>query len=248
MLRKTVMPMPPAIKTNGWSVSFGRTKSPFGSSTSTSAPTESSASVRLKAVSRTRVQRPSTPRSFGEVTAVMCRRSPFSSWWPMSGSVTKKYWPGWKSTSRPRRSKVTSRVPVATSCFSLICACTQLELDADRREEDEYDGRHGQQSVQGDDRDGEVLLGRQTRRGSGRDARAGLPALPPDREHPEAEERDQNEDRERNPGEGVAVGDEVDDPEDKSARGQREVAEDQCGPDLPARPPLAHAAVAKPQP
>src|SRR5262245_60623766 len=40
----------------------------------------------------------------------------------MSGSVTKKYCPGSKSTSSPRRSKVTNSVPFATSRFSLIVA------------------------------------------------------------------------------------------------------------------------------
>src|SRR5436190_8592016 len=62
------MPMPPAMKTKGRSVSLGTRKLPFGCSTSTSVPTGSSASERLNAESRSRVQRPRTPRSFGDVT------------------------------------------------------------------------------------------------------------------------------------------------------------------------------------
>jgi hypothetical protein len=67
---------------------------PFGGSTSTSLPTGRTRSVRLKALSRMRVAKPSTPFSFGEVTTVMCRRSPLSSSSPTLGSVTKKYCPG----------------------------------------------------------------------------------------------------------------------------------------------------------
>src|SRR5215217_5049782 len=145
MLRKTVIPIPPAIRTSRRDVSSGRPKSPFGCSTSTSVPTGSSPSVRLKALSRILVARPRTPFSFGDVTKVMCLRSPFSSWWPASGSVTKKYWPGLKSTSSPRRSKVTSSVPLATSCFSLICA--RISLDAHGSQEDEHDGGDGEQTV-----------------------------------------------------------------------------------------------------
>src|SRR5215208_1819496 len=105
-------------------MSGGSANCPFGGSTSTSAPTGSSASVRLKALSRSLVARPRMPRSFGDVTTLMCRRSPFSSSWPTSGRFTKKYCPGVKSTSSPSRSNVTSSVPFATSCFSLISART----------------------------------------------------------------------------------------------------------------------------
>ena len=73
------MPMPPAMKTYRRVVSSGSRKLPFGSSTSTSSPTWSSASVRLNALSRMRVARPSTPRSVGDVTIEMWRRRPFSS-------------------------------------------------------------------------------------------------------------------------------------------------------------------------
>ena len=99
---------------------------PLGGSTSTSEPTSSSASVRLKAVSRILVARPSAPFSFGDVTTLICRRRPFSSWWPTSGNVTKKNCPGLKSTSSSWRSKVTNSVPFATSRFSLIVARTSL--------------------------------------------------------------------------------------------------------------------------
>src|SRR5215211_4800279 len=244
MLRKTVIPMPPAMNTNGPSLSSGSVNFPFGSSTSTSAPTGSSASVRLKAVSRNRVQRPSRPRSFGEVTTVMCRRSPFSSSWPMSGSVTKKYWPGSNSTSRPRRSKVTSSVPFATSRFSLIRA--RIWLHVDRRQEDEDDGRHREQPVQRHDRHREVLLGRRVRRRRRRSHRACLPALPPDGEHRPTEGSDRYQDRECDPGEGIAVVEHVDDPENEAACRQPEVSEDQPWPELPSGSLLAHAATANP--
>src|SRR5207237_1841401 len=59
-------------------LSSGSRKLPFGSSTSTAVPTGSSSSERLKALLRRRVQSPSTPRSFGEVTTEMCRRGPRS--------------------------------------------------------------------------------------------------------------------------------------------------------------------------
>ena len=122
MLRKTVIPIPPAMKTYGRSVSAGRTNSPFGCSTSTSVPTGSSASERLNAVSRRRVARPSAPRSFGEVATEMWRRGPFSSSYGGSSRVSQKYWPARKSTSSPSRSKRTKSVPFATSRFSLIVA------------------------------------------------------------------------------------------------------------------------------
>jgi hypothetical protein len=70
---------PPATKTSGGEVSSGRTNSPSGGSTSTSAPTGSSRRERLKALSRRRVARPSTPFSFGDVTTVVCLRRPLSS-------------------------------------------------------------------------------------------------------------------------------------------------------------------------
>src|SRR6188474_2833473 len=63
------MPIPPATKTSGCDASWGRTNFPFGGSTSTSAPTGSSTSERLKALSRMRVQSPITPRSVGDVAA-----------------------------------------------------------------------------------------------------------------------------------------------------------------------------------
>jgi hypothetical protein len=80
MQRKTVIPIPPAMKTYSLLVSSGRRKVPFGCSTSTSSPSSSSASERLNAVSRRRVQSPSTFPSVGEVTTEMWRRGPFSSW------------------------------------------------------------------------------------------------------------------------------------------------------------------------
>ena len=92
--RKTVIPMPPATKTYSSPVSSGSRNEPFGSSTCTSSPTSSSASVCLKAVSRSRVASPTTPRSVGEVASEMWRRRPFSSSWPRSGSSTQKYAPG----------------------------------------------------------------------------------------------------------------------------------------------------------
>src|SRR5215207_2697473 len=158
MVRKTVMPIPPATKRSGRVVSPGSEKSPFGCSTSTSAPTGSSPRDRLKALFLILVAKPSTPFSFGDVTTVICLRNPLSSWRPTSGRVTKKYCPGLKSTSSPPRSKVTRSVPFATSCFSLIRA--RIFLDADRGQEDQHDGRDSEQTVQRDDRDWEVLLGR----------------------------------------------------------------------------------------
>jgi hypothetical protein len=60
----------------GREASAGRVNFPFGGSTSTSAPTGSSARDFLKALSLILVAKPSTPFSFGEVTTVMCLRSP----------------------------------------------------------------------------------------------------------------------------------------------------------------------------
>ena len=94
MLRKTVIPIPPATKTSGRDGSSGSANLPFGGSTSTSLPTGSSRSVRLKALSRMRVAKPSTPFSFGEVTTVMCRRSPLSSSSPTLGERDEEVLPG----------------------------------------------------------------------------------------------------------------------------------------------------------
>ena len=115
-------------------------------------------------------------------------------------------------------------------------------------QEDEDDGRHGGDAVQGDDRNGEALL----RRARGRLGRrlgrgwAPLPALVPDREHRPAEERDDDENPERDPGERVVVVCDVDDPQHEAESGQREVAEDQKRADL-SRRALAHAAVTEPK-
>src|SRR5262245_39141516 len=159
----------------------------------------------------------------------------------MFGSVTQKYCPALKSTSSPSRSKVTISVCLATSFFSLTCERTL----SDSGDEDEDDGGHGEQPVEPDDRDREALLG--GRAHGGRLGRGGhsLPALVPDREHREAEERDDHEEREGDPRERVAVGGDVDDPDDEPGRRHGEVAEDEVRLDL-ARRTLAHAAVAKP--
>ena len=98
MQRKTVMPIPPATKTSGVSVSSGSRNVPFGCSTSTSVADRQLGERLLNAESRSRVQSPSTPWSFGEVTTEMCRFGPFSSSYGGSRSVTQKYWPAWKST------------------------------------------------------------------------------------------------------------------------------------------------------
>ena len=68
MLRNTGLPLPPATRTYGSAASSGSTNVPFGNSTSTSSPICNCASDCLNAESRSRVQKPSTPGSFGEVT------------------------------------------------------------------------------------------------------------------------------------------------------------------------------------
>ena len=52
-------------------------------------------------------------------------------------------------------------------------------------------------------------------------------ALEPDREHRPAEQRDDDEDREGDPGQRVAIGEDVDDPEHEPRRREQEVAQDQ---------------------
>ena len=135
-------PIPPATKTYGRSVSAGRTKSPFGCSTSTSAADGQLGERALERRVRRRVQSPSTPRSSGRSTTVRCRRGPFLSSKGGSSSVTQKYWPGWKSTSSPRRSKTTSSVSRATSRFSLIRAASTAEPK--RRVVDRGQAREGE--------------------------------------------------------------------------------------------------------
>src|SRR5262245_55259834 len=159
----------------------------------------------------------------------------------MSGSVTQKYCPALKSTSMPSRSKVTISVCLATSSFSLITD----RMSGDRGDEDEDDGDHSEQSVEPNDRDWEALLRRRAHRRRRACGGHSLPALVPDREHREAEGRDQREDDEGDPGERVAVGRDIDDPEHEPGRRQREVAEDEVRLDL-SRRTLAHASVAKP--
>ena len=114
--------------------------------------------------------------------------------------------------------------------------------------QDEDDGRHGGDAVQGDDRNGEALLRRARSRLGRRLGRgwAPLPALVPDREHRPAEERDHDENPERDPGERVVVVCDVDDPQHEAESGQREVTEDQKRADL-SRRALAHAAVTEPK-
>ena len=51
------------------------------------------------------------------------------------------------------------------------------------------------------------------------------PPLIPDREHREAEHRDHRQERERDPGQRVAVGRHVDDPDHEACGRQQEVAE-----------------------
>src|SRR5919199_1128062 len=118
------MPIPPAMKTYSGSVSSGSAKSPFGCSTSTSAPTGSSTSDFLNAVSRIRVASPSTPCSVGDITHVMWRRAPLSSLYGGFNSSTQKYCPGRYSTSSPCRSNTTMSVSRATSTLSLMSART----------------------------------------------------------------------------------------------------------------------------
>jgi hypothetical protein len=57
----------------------------------------------------------------------------------------------------------------------------------------------------------------------------------PDREHAEAEQRDDREQSERDPCERVAVGGDVDDPHHQPSGGEGEVAEDARGADAVAR-------------
>jgi hypothetical protein len=59
---------------------LGQREVTLGRSTSTSVPIGISCSVRLKALSLILVAKPRTPFSFGDVTTLMCRRSPLSSW------------------------------------------------------------------------------------------------------------------------------------------------------------------------
>jgi len=82
--------------------------------------------------------------------------------------------------------------------------------DSESGQEDEHDGRDGEQSVQGYDRDGKVLLGGST----GRDLFGRLwprsTSSQPDREHRPAEDSDDDEDREGDPGERILVCDQID--------------------------------------
>src|SRR5438105_1261753 len=243
MLRKTVIPIPPARNTYRWFVSSGSKKLPFGCSTSTSAPIGSSTSERLKAESRRRVQKPSLPRSFGDVTTEKWRRAPRSSSYGGPRSVTKKYWPGVNSTSSPNRSKTTSSVPFATSRFSATRARNLGPANFEGGQQHEHDRRDGKQSMQRHHRDREVLLGWNAGRCDLAAAGSGLPALEPDREHRPAEQGHDCEDREGDPGECVLVVDQVDDPDDETSCGKQEVAQDQRRPDPVARLLLlAHSA------
>ena len=58
-----------------------------------------------------------------------------------------------------------------------------------------------------------------------------LAAPKPDREHREAERRDDREDRERDPGKRIVIRDQEDDPDDESSCSEQEVAQDQRRPD-----------------
>src|SRR5207244_12252393 len=100
----------------------------------------------------------------GDVTTTHVARAPPSSSYGGSRSVTKKYWPGVNSTSSPNRSKRTSSVPFATSRFSATRARNLRAADSQGGQQHEHDGRDGEHSVKGDDRDGKVLF----RRNSGR--------------------------------------------------------------------------------
>src|SRR5215212_10099434 len=246
MLRKTVMPIPPASKTYGRLVSSGSRKLPFGCSTSASSPTRSSTSERLNAESRRRVQKPSRPRSLGEVTTEKWRRAPRSSSYGGSSKLTKKYCPGVNSTSSPSRSKTTSSVPFATSLFSATRARTLRAAHSERRQQHEDDGRDGQQSMESHDRHREVLL----RRGAQSNVRATCRPLSPSqphREHGKAEGGDNGKDREGDPGKRILIGDDIDDPEDQAAGREQEMAQDQRRPD-PVAPLLllAHSASFQP--
>src|SRR5205085_9918148 len=77
--------------------------------------------------------------------------------------------------------------------------------------------------------------------------RACLAAAEPDREHRPAEQSDDREDRESDPGEHVLVLREVDDPDHEPGRSEQEVAEDERRPDpASSTGPLAHPAASKP--
>src|SRR5438067_2399399 len=156
---------------------------------------------------------------------------------PLSGRSSRRYAPGVSPRSGWRRPRAVSRTwpaPPATWPRTARGAPTWKRpprplraADADRGEEDEHDRRHGQHAVEPDDRDRKVLLGRRGRAHRLRDRAARLPPAEPDREHRPPEDRDDGEDRERDPREHVLVLPDVDDPDDEAGRGKQEVTQDQ---------------------
>src|SRR4051812_34274461 len=106
MERKGVMPMPPARNTAGRAASACSTIMPAGPSIVAAAPASSVRSRDLKALSRMRVANISSP-SCGAEAMVNVRLS------PTSPSVTRAFWPAWKSKPRGL-AKWNAIVPSAT--------------------------------------------------------------------------------------------------------------------------------------
>src|SRR5215475_4490529 len=93
----------------------------------------------------------------------------------------------------------------------------------------------------------EVLLGRSLCDGSLDGSGTALALAQPDPEHREAEHSDDEQDRESDPGERVAIAREVDDPQDETRRREQEVAQDERRTDpRPTFGSLAHAAAGEP--